>query len=629
MTFLILIADVNPLDPTVTVQSVTVEPNPDLHSDENDHDEALEFVSKIDSAPLQSDNNSNNTIDLTELKVDNSELMMEEHSSSPSLFGMDNCGIARTPWEYLGEGGKHALFFFNHRVEDSIANNAPCGKWMGKLLRIAKICLRMAGVMCRINDTATTSLVEVTGESSFAFSSQKAASYPWGDMTLFFIKHVVAPFLNPFVDVPEAVPLTWWFLYVLQAQALGSGRIPSARQSDWVAKKNDLTEMLAGTQPIGMIVVDYRGMLPSNPSISRKSPSYIIELKPKAGYLAFSPLVRPNHRIKYEQSRFKCLQRLQQQGRWTKGWAKGDKCGNRTMSAYEPLDLFSSNRSLIARAVGELWRVSQNNLRVWCNNGSGEILHGAQPRDWKNLLSCDETMLQEILVEILCSGDAQELLQRILQWQKLDVLDVDGAVLIYQRLIDMCQSEKVAQELLDQIQLEDIKGDDDYEDTKLAVPMLELSPYRCDRMPVVEQETLRKFCQTTLVFRNWLTDAFFESSGELPSDTAYLDHTRNVLLEMIQFDLSSMACTFLLRNWLLSLMMCDVSIFMTVEECPDTDNRELLQEESIGNIITISHDNVTKTFRYNLNVIDVDPKPAKKLHGRSQAETAFRFLSRR
>jgi hypothetical protein len=154
--------------------------------------------------------------------------------------------------------------------------------------------------------------------------------------------------------------------------------------------------------------------------------------------------------------------------------------------------------------------------------------------------------------------------------------------------------------------------------------MLESSPFRCDRMPVTEQEVLRKFCQTTLEFRNRLRDWISEHRIEPTSDAAFMEQARNKLLDMIQCELSIMACIFLLRNWLLSLMMCDVSIFVTVEEQFLTmDKGELLTEESVEHVITLAQDNVTKLFQYNLHVIDLDPKPAKKLHGRSKAEAAF------
>jgi hypothetical protein len=608
----------------VALQSDIVERNP---GDENGHDEATEVASGAALVPLQLDNN--NTVENTDMHFENLELVMEEQFSSQSLFGTLNCGLVNTPWEYLGEGGKHALFFFNHNIEGTIADNSNCDAWMGKLLRVDKIHLRVAEAMCRMNDTTTASIVEAVSEPSFADLSQKIPSCTGGDMTIFYIQHVVAPFLHPFVDIPEVIPLTWSFLKGLQTKALNSGRIPLSRQSDWVANNTDMMDMIAGKLPCGMIVVDYRSILQSIPCSSRNYTSYIFELKPKAGYLAFSPLVLPNHRIKYEQSRFKCLQQLQHQGHWTKGWTRGSKPDNIEISLYEPLDLFSGNRSLTARAVRELLRVSQNNLRVWCNHGSEEILFGGQPRDWKQSGSGDKDILQEILVEILCSGVAQDLLQRILLWQKLDVLDVDGAVLIYERLVDFCQSEKEAQDLLDQIQLEDIIRSDESKDTIPAIPMLESSPFRCDRMPVTEQEVLRKFCQTTLEFRNRLRDWISEHRIEPTSDAAFMEQARNKLLDMIQCELSIMACIFLLRNWLLSLMMCDVSIFVTVEEQFLTmDKGELLTEESVEHVITLAQDNVTKLFQYNLHVIDLDPKPAKKLHGRSKAEAAFRLLLR-
>lgn len=493
--------------------------------------------------------------------------------------------------EYVGEGGKHALFAFDSRQEGESQQGSI---WSGKLLRVNKCLLRVAERVCRLDEAAAP------------FGRQKAIVD--NDEPLVYIKHVVAPYLHPFADVPIVIPLDWPVLRALKKEAVLSGRIPTSRQSDWKTREQDEKQIDFDFQPAGTLVVDYRNKLLS--SVEPKMMSFTIELKPKGGYLAFSPLVDPNHRIKYQQSRFKSLQQLQQQGLWTKGWAKGPKLGIVEMSLYEPLDLFSGDTSRIRQAVAALVRVPQNNLRAWCDG----INFWPPERD---------QLIQALVVSILSADHGQDLLRRLEQWQRLDVLDVDGAMLVSQRLAELCESKEAAYDLLDRILLENIRlvGDDVI--TTPAIPGLEASPFRCDQMAFEEQESLRTFCQRILEFHDRLLAVQSAAQRDFSKAAVYMDSTREELSLMIQNDLSVSACVFLLRNWLLSLMMCDVSIFISAEECPESD----AERNQNAEVVTVSRDGVPVFFRYSLHIIDVDQKPAKKLDGRSKAEAAFRYLT--
>ncbi|KAL3895453.1 MAG: hypothetical protein SGARI_007444, partial [Bacillariaceae sp.] len=45
--------------------------------------------------------------------------------------------------------------------------------------------------------------------------------------------------------------------------------------------------------------------------------------------------------------------------------------------------------------------------------------------------------VQAVLVQVLMQEKSQELLEKILTWQKLDILDVDGACILYKKLVEM------------------------------------------------------------------------------------------------------------------------------------------------------------------------------------------------
>jgi Inositol-pentakisphosphate 2-kinase len=543
-----------------------------------------------------------------------------ENAVTSAADGLDHAGalllsslsthdddVLVSSWEYLGEGGKHALFFCDTsgNEHDDISNTQK-----SKLLRIAKSHLCMAEKMCEGEHTAGNEVISLAASD---------------EPSLLFVRHVVAPYLSPFVDVPDAVFLTWSFLKALREKAILSGRIPPSRRSDWEMSERD-QKVDIPHRPKGTLVVDYRSIFPSIQLSQEMKASYTIEIKPKAGYLTFSPLVDPKHRVKYEQSRFKSLQCLQQEGRWIKGWAKGEEVNVR-ISNYEPLDLFSGEKTRIEKAVTELWRAPQNNLRVWCKSRGTLVLSDRRCCDnaERRHLADENELLLNLLVEVLFSADAQDLLQRLLKWQKLDILDVDGAVLVYERLVQLCETKEAALDLVDQIRIEDVKCTGEDLGSSCVFPMLEASPFECGQMSTEEKETLRRFCRCIYDFRERL-QSVGSNSDRTPVDTAVMDSSRDKLLKMIQQELSLSACAFLLRNWLLSLMMCDVSIFVTLQEHPETNGETSLRGSS-RNVVEICDQGVTRRFRFSLHVIDLDPKPAKKLHNRAKIESAFQFLN--
>jgi inositol-pentakisphosphate 2-kinase len=205
----------------------------------------------------------------------------------------------------------------------------------------------------------------------------------------------------------------------------------------------------------------------------------------------------------------------------------------------------------------------------------------------------------------------------------LDILDVEGAGLVYQRLVDLCQGcHEDAQSLLDSIESKDLKKED-YCDMTMELPLLESSPFTfelSDDGPV----SLMEFCLEIRDFHRLVASA----KPELPSD-ALMDQARDKLMTMVSH-LSLRQCIFLLRNWLLSLAVCDVSIFVTVQKLNNKLNsREI---SNLGLLFrdktTVTYRNVTKEFVYSLHLIDCDQKPSKKLKGRSEKEEiAFRLLA--
>mmetsp|Transcript_2255 Transcript_2255/g.4157 ORF Transcript_2255/g.4157 Transcript_2255/m.4157 type:complete len:586 (+) Transcript_2255:97-1854(+) len=573
-------------------------------------------------------------------------------------------------WEYVGEGGKHALFQCTTSSETSSTTTRK------KLLRIAKSDLRDSSLSSSkgwIDHVEECDHHDDMAEESHL--QNKEGQNGAFDSKVFYIRNVVAPHMSPFVDVPEVILLEWSFLRELHSRTLASGKIPLARIKDWTVDDSKNETSNPTRKPTGMLVLDYRSTLlhyertlvPSKKSLP--PPRILtIEIKPKAGYLAMSPLVDPRHRIKYLQSRFVSLQILQQQGKWAKGWTAAldgndNSDSNFQTSSYDPLDLFSSgNSSRIRRAVSQLLRVPQNNLKIWFQNEQvvGHDLHSSKsgtdirrrkqdddelcqrvldaffPGHHRSSVSSDsgdsnissssirhpsqrevlETLLEEILVEVFLNGPAQELLAKLVEWQKLDVLDVDGVGGVYERVVNLCRgSHEEAQAILDDIKLEDLNMKSTPRQ-RTALPLFESSPFDSDHLDEESYRLLHVFCEETYDFQQCL----IRSNPDLP-DEAFMNAKRHKLVQMInQFSLP--ACQFVLRNWLLSLAMCDVSVFLTLQKLDDVDIVFDPDEVVVvsSEVVKLQH------FAYRLRLIDCDQKPAKKLKGRTHKEIAFRFL---
>jgi inositol-pentakisphosphate 2-kinase len=418
-----------------------------------------------------------------------------------------------------------------------------------------------------------------------------------------------------------------------------------------------------------------------------------IEIKPKAGYLPISPLIHPFHRIKYTTCRFQLLQTLHLHGKWSKGWTaqtttvkeRKRKQSDFICSEYNPLHFFdhSGSSSIHQRSsIMKLLQCPQNNLRIWYDNimivgfnkddddddENNDIpqKHGHDdddPSAYRQVLNAllsereenavdnimssgnensyhvpnDSTLnliLESIILEVMVSDPAKQLLRRLLDWQKLDVVDVDGAGLVYQRLVDYCHgSHAKAQTLVDTIQPNDLMENPIHDNSlqpqqeqdttgttrkSKVLPLFELSPFRCDNLLDESFDILLAFCQEVYDLQEELE----VSRPALPNET-FMNTKRDIVLDIVK-TLPIDACVFILRNWLLSLAMCDVSIYITLQPLIDDEH---LTSQTDGQFITVTfHNGVTRNFVFCLHIIDCDQKPAKKLEGRLEKEAAFRFF---
>lgn len=450
------------------------------------------------------------------------------------------------PWTYYCEGGKHVIF----------SPTTPA--LSGRLLRVAR------------NDLTPTSTFQSECNS------------------LDFLERVVYPLLQPYFDIPEKYHLTTEMARNLRQRAIESGKIPYSRLSSWRPEATAEREDVITREIPATLLFDYR-RLPSC-----ELPCWSFEIKPKAGYLAFSPLVDPRHRVKFQQSRFSIQQELVAHGITHKRWT----AENVRSSRYNPLDLFSRDHNRVMIALREMLETPQNNLKVW--HGNSLLLgHEVCAMTTSQILA-----MTHLLAKILCD---ESVLSRILHIQLLDVIDADGAVAIFKHLVCLCDNKKAQAERL----LDSLPGE-------FLVASVEIGCVDASPFPRPVSVPLTRLLD--------LVENFSPSnSTSLQMDEAYTS-AHDLVRE-----LSIKDCIFLLQNWLLSLAMCDVSILIAL--APTGKTKIDPSETSQWNSVQLQDEAKPGCLRsksgellYTVKAVDCDNKPASKLRDRQEKEALFQQL---
>jgi len=492
-------------------------------------------------------------------------------------------------WVYVAEGGMHVLFSYQvtpgHTSYDT--------KFSGKMLRLRKC--------------------DLFHKESHENEGEKYNPVNW------YMKNVVAPKIEPFVDLPEVIELTWSFVDQLRKNTIDGGFIPEARLKDWNVGESAASIENSDAIVSAALLRNYALMPPSQSC-------FAVEFKPKAGYISSSPLVHPQNRGKYRRSRFKILQYLHYHGFITKGWSssKSDE-----ISKYDPLDLFSGDKTRVHLALEHLFECPQNNLKVTYSNKCSTLLYGYQASSdlhgiaLKNVFGVNEyensesklaTEIKKTLEFIL---ESEDFLNKLVEVQKLDWIDADGAVLIYNRLVDICNgSQEDAEKIIDSPST--LTGKDDTPVHK----DFSSSPFS-DKLvseKVIDLMNLMDIIQSLL-----------EESPELTSKSKELLDKYHEEANSIVSELGVDDCKYLLQNWMLSLAMCDVSFFVTFSTEFDETSGKNQQTESFQVVKPQScdYDGVASTpsglkLNYTIKIVDWDRKPAKKLRKRYSTEDALK-----
>ncbi|KMZ62087.1 Inositol-pentakisphosphate 2-kinase [Zostera marina] len=173
-------------------------------------------------------------------------------------------------------------------------------------------------------------------------------------------------------------------------------------------------------------------------AVSERSPCISVEIKTKCGHLPSSEFITKDHEAKTRVSRFRMHQVLKLYQRKIM-----------QMSKYDPLDIFSGSKNTIRDAIGALFATPQNNFRIFLN---GSIIFGclggfeetsSTVGTYEKFTDCIKDIIQashdqrlarfqELIAEAIYDSG---ILNYLLDVQKLDKIDIEGAIHAYYNVI--------------------------------------------------------------------------------------------------------------------------------------------------------------------------------------------------
>ncbi|KAF6137377.1 hypothetical protein GIB67_036414 [Kingdonia uniflora] len=146
--------------------------------------------------------------------------------------------------------------------------------------------------------------------------------------------------------------------------------------------------------------------------IVNAAPCISVEIKPKCGSLPNSRFITEVNTVKRTISRFQMHQVLKlHQGEIS------------CVSDYDPLDLFSGSIGKINKAIKELFTLPQNNFRIFLN---GSLISGGLTGTIGSTKSVAGGEFEDTLEGVL---------GQLLDAQKLDFIDIEGAIRAYYNVI--------------------------------------------------------------------------------------------------------------------------------------------------------------------------------------------------
>ncbi|XP_027149687.1 inositol-pentakisphosphate 2-kinase-like [Coffea eugenioides] len=311
-------------------------------------------------------------------------------------------------WTYRGEGAVNLVLAY--------AGNSA--EFVGKVLRIPKVSTN--GSHLENGHSALTPheclLWKDTADLTSAPTREIAEQL--------YVQHVMRPLLgSEHVDAGMRILVSKEFLVAIEKKVLSQR--PSWRVK--AAKVNPLCDSV-------LLISDHSVFLPGT---LKGEFSLCVEIKPKCGFLPTSKFIAEGNAIKRSVTRFKMHQALKLHDRMIS-----------EISEYDPLDMFSGSRERIHRAIKALYNTPQNNFRVFLNGSLifGGLGGGTKSTNYmvgqdfedalKHVIMAEDGMRTEKLLELITEALFRSgLLDRLLEVQKLDAIDIEGVIHAYHDIV--------------------------------------------------------------------------------------------------------------------------------------------------------------------------------------------------
>lgn len=367
-----------------------------------------------------------------------------------------------------------------------------------------------------------------------------------------------------------------------------------------------------------------------------------IELKVKCGLSSSSPFVKQSRRLKYTYSRLAMTQ--------VKKSKKEQRINYRKVMAereYRPQDLCSDNFSTICSSLVILLNNPQNNFKVSLN---GSHVYGCGKHDMTGMTSaCNELFSRcedlsprsprfviDVVAKIFVTNDV---LRKLHHLQSLDLIDSEGAAIIYSRLVELVSTAKEADEfILNRLKYSDFGAD--------YLPALaELFPLyppfehdsAAPSLPSSVPTSSAGSCRDETLHALWnIRNLSVDSSM---TENEVRERSNRAFAEIAS--LSAAACRDILIIWFMALIAKDASVIVSLQCVSDIDGKVArnemrmgrdtacsldsgalscevipLQEGEAGRIRLFVSDQWSTAFVYNLGLIDLGMKPLDKIRRR-------------
>ncbi|KAH9319519.1 hypothetical protein KI387_021288 [Taxus chinensis] len=325
-------------------------------------------------------------------------------------------------WEYRGEGAANVVMVYHGTSLD----------FLGKVLRVQKTA-PMVPNGCSLEMNA--SLLSTEEQALWSDLREVVAVNLKELLAQAYAQHVIGSLLgSDHVDPGTPVCVSKEFLEALDQNIYD--RRPSWRIE---ATKINLQSGFA------LLMSDHASF---SQGLNGATQCISVEIKPKCGFLPCSKFISSENHLKRSVSRFAMHQHL-----------KFSQQKVACISKYSPLDLFSESRDRIHQAIGELFETPQNNLRIFLNGslvfgglgGYAEegLLNGSITELavknleglLENVISCQKGECMACFKDLITESLLQSgILSKLLQVQKMDMYDIEGAVHAYFNIIkEPCQ----------------------------------------------------------------------------------------------------------------------------------------------------------------------------------------------